>query len=182
MMHDLPVWLIYGAALLGPFVQEDAAILGASTASMTMGVNAPGVFVAALLGLLLSDVWKYWAGRLALRSKTASTWIANPRVQAAREHVVNRLGVGLLVARFVPGTRVPLYLACGVFKAPFERFLVYLALSGLLYVGLAFALVRGLGDVIGGHPALLAPSIGLTIAGLALAHAWLKRRRATPGI
>lgn len=109
-------WLAYALAFLGPFVQEDAAVVGAAGAITSPHISDVGLFGAVFAGLMVSDIWKYWAGRFAERTRFASKWIADPRVQSAREKVLRRLGVTLLLARFVPGARVPLYVACGVFK------------------------------------------------------------------
>jgi membrane protein DedA with SNARE-associated domain len=178
-MHELAPWAVYIGAFLGPFVQEDAAVLGAATAAVSMGVKSAGLFAAVLTGLIASDAWKYWAGRLAHRSRRASKWVADPRVQAARERVLSRLGVTLLVARFVPGTRIPLYVACGVFKAPFWRFFVYVALSAALYVGLAFALFHSVDAMLSARLRLAAPFVAVTIAALFLGLSWWRRRTAS---
>lgn len=177
-MHDLSPWAIYIAAFIGPFVQEDAAILGTATAAVSMDLKSAGLFFAVLSGLIVSDTWKYWAGRLAHRSQRASKWVADPRVQAARERVLRRLGLTLLVARFVPGTRIPLYLACGVFKAPFWRFLIYITCSATLYVSLAFTLFRSVDAMMSERLRIAAPVVAIAIAALFLTWGWWKRRNA----
>ncbi len=170
-------WAIYLAALLGPFVQEDAAVLAAASAG-TMGHAHPALmFAATLVGLAASDVWKYWAGRLAHRSRRASKWAADPRVQTARERVLKRLGVTLLVARFVPGTRMPLYFACGVFKAPFVKFFTLMVATGALYIALAFALFATLGRVVGEQVRAYAPFIVIALVAALLGVSWLRARR-----
>lgn len=173
---ELAPWLAYVLAFLGPFVQEDAAIIGAAGATNSAPISDTGLAGAVFGGLIVSDAWKYWAGRFAERSRLASKWIADPRVQAARDKVVRRLGVALLIARFVPGTRVPLYIACGVFRAPFWRFLFYVALSGALYVGAAFALFH-IGDMMVGERIRgLAPFIAMAIAAALLGINWLRSK------
>lgn len=169
-------WLAYALAFLGPFVQEDAAVVGAAGATMSPHISDVGLLGAVFAGLMVSDIWKYWAGRFAERARFASKWIADPRVQSAREKVLRRLGVTLLLARFVPGTRVPLYVACGVFKAPFGRFLTYVALSGALYVGATFALFHSLDMIAGEHIRAAAPFMAIAIVLTFLGINWLKSR------
>lgn len=178
-MHFVGPWAVYLAAFVGPFVQEDAAILGASTAAVSMGVKSAGLFFAVLSGLIVSDTWKYWAGRLAHTSKRAAKWAADPRVQGAREGVLKRLGLTLLVARFVPGTRIPLYIACGVFKAPFLRFFIYICASATLYVSLAFMLFHSVDAMMGERVRMFAPLVAIAIVVIVLTLGWLRRRRAT---
>ena len=95
-------WATLGLVFAGPFVQEDAAVIGAATAAMSGHTNPAHVFVAALLGLIASDTWKYWLGRAAQAHPWAAKYIADPRVAGARNKVLDRTGIALLVARFVP--------------------------------------------------------------------------------
>lgn len=163
------IWLLYGGLLLAPFVQEDAAVVAAATLSGMSGANGVMSYCAVLLGLTLSDVWKYWAGRLARTNAWAKKLADKPGVAAARDSVINRLGITLLTARFVPGTRIPLYLASGFFNAPFLKFFAYMFSSAVLYVSLVFGLFHVLGAVAGEQVKNYLPLIGLTlIAGLVL--------------
>lgn len=160
-------WGLYAVIFFAPFVQEDAAIVGAASASL--GPADPALaFVTLVIGLILSDVWKYWLGRAA----HAFAWTRNaaerPDVLAAREKVLKRLGVTLLIARFVPGTRIPLYLAAGVFKAPFGRFAFFVISSGLLYCGIVFAAFHALGAVIGEQARAMMPWIAMSVVFLVL--------------
>jgi membrane protein DedA with SNARE-associated domain len=179
-MLDAAHWLVYLLAFAAPFVQEDAAVIGATGAGMTTEASEAGLIVAVFAGLVASDIWKYWAGRFAERSRFAAKWIADPRVAAARERVLTRMGVALLVARLVPGTRVPLYIACGLFRAPFARFCFYVALSGALYVGAAYVLFHSLDMMAGERVRTAAPFIVLALVGVVLALNWLKPRKVRP--
>lgn len=157
------IWLLYGGLLLAPFVQEDAAVVAAASLSGMSGANPGVAFGAVLLGLTLSDVWKYWAGRLARTNAWARKLADKPGVAAARESVVRRLGITLLTARFVPGTRIPLYLASGFFNAPFLKFFAYMFSSALLYVSLVFGLFHILGAVVGEQVKNYLPLVGAVL-------------------
>jgi membrane protein DedA with SNARE-associated domain len=156
-------WAIYLLVFLGPFVQEDAAVVGAATAYITHQGDPTGLFGATLLGLTLSDSWKYWAGALAYRWRPARKWVRDPRVAGARDQVRRRLGLTLIAARFVPGTRIPLYVACGLFRAPFLRFLALIIFSGALYLALAFGAFALLGAVAGESVRAAAPLVVIAI-------------------
>ena len=54
-----------------------------------------------------------------------------------------------MIARFVPGTRIPLYIAAGFFQASFLKFSGFIFLSALIYIGVAFGLFSILGEVAG---------------------------------
>jgi membrane protein DedA with SNARE-associated domain len=142
-------WALYLALLIAPFLQEDAAVIGSASAASMPGADAIAIFAVSLLGLVLSDGWKYWAGYYAQSWPPAARWANNPKVAALKEGVLKGLGLALLGARFIPGTRIPLYVACGVFRAPFRRFLPLVAITATLYLGLTFAFFAVLGDIVG---------------------------------
>jgi len=48
-----PSWLLYLGIALGPFVQEDAAVLAAATLSASDPQHFPNVFIFILIGLIL---------------------------------------------------------------------------------------------------------------------------------
>jgi membrane protein DedA with SNARE-associated domain len=169
-------WAVYLALFIGPFVQEDAAVVGAAATAASGHMDPAMALAITFVGLLISDGWKYWIGRLAHKSRRASRWIADPRVQGARERVLRRLGLTLLVARFVPGTRIPLYVACGVFKAPFSRFMTLVALTGALYLLLMYALIRSLGAVMGEQIRHYAPFVVVVLVLVILIAGWLRQR------
>lgn len=142
-------WGIYAILVLGPFIQEDAAVIGGASAAAA-GMGEAGLLLSSvLIGLSLSDIWKYWAGRAAIGHSWAKKIAARPGVCAARDRVHDKLAISLVVVRFVPGTRIPFYLASGFFKAPFWRFAIFLVLSGALYIGLMYGLFHAFGQVAG---------------------------------
>ena len=142
-------WLAYVCALIGPFIQEDAAVLGAASASVS-GIGTPmGMFIAITVGLTISDLWKYWLGRAAISQPWAKQHAENPRILKAKDSIVHNLGKSIMIARFVPGTRIPLYIAAGFFQASFLKFSGFIFLSALIYIGVAFGLFSLLGEVAG---------------------------------
>lgn len=173
----MTAWLVYLGLFLAPFLQEDAAVIGAaSLMSMETGTNPTTAFIVTLLGLTVSDVWKYWAGRLARTQRWAHRFAEKPAVAAAEAKVVGNLGAALMTARFVPGTRIPLYVASGFFKAPFWKFFAFVVASGALYLGLFFAAFEILGAVAGERAKIYLPLIGLAIVLVVVGGPFPKRR------
>ena len=142
-------WFPYLCALIGPFIQEDAAVLGAASASVS-GIGTPmGMFIAITIGLTVSDLWKYWLGRAAISQSWAKKHAQSPRILKAKDSIVHNLGKSIMVARFIPGTRIPLYIAAGFFQASFVKFTAFIFLSALIYIAIAFGLFHFLGEVAG---------------------------------
>ena len=149
IVFDQTEWFPYLCALIGPFIQEDAAVLGAASASVS-GIGTPmGMFIAITIGLTISDLWKYWLGRAAITQPWAKKHAEGPRILKAKDSIVHNLGKSIMIARFVPGTRIPLYIAAGFFQASFLKFTAFIFLSALIYIAIAFGLFHILGEVAG---------------------------------
>ncbi|MGD2132020.1 MAG: VTT domain-containing protein [Maricaulaceae bacterium] len=176
MTHNM--WSVYLALLLAPFVQEDTAVLVAASFSLSGMGDTSFLFVAVTLGLIASDLWKYWAGRAAHTQAWARRIAEKPAVARARELVDRRLGASLMAARFIPGTRIPLYLASGYFKASWPRFAFWISVSALAYVGAAFALFHTVGAVAGEAAKAWLPAIAIAVLATVLIVQWLRTRRA----
>jgi len=141
-------WFAYLCALIGPFIQEDVAVLGAASAAVS-GVGTPlWMFVAVTIGLTVSDLWKYWLGRAAI----SQPW--------AKKHA--------------QGTRIPLYIAAGFFKASFVKFSIFIFLSALIYIAIAFGLFHLLGEVAGEEAKKYLPIVAIVGFGLFLLFKRLK--------
>lgn len=177
---------LYAGVFLAPFVQEDMAFIG--TAALSAGGHGSSwlLFLVVVLGTTGSDTWKYWAGRAAHVSPWAARLAARPTVMRARDAVVNRLFLTILIARFVPGTRIPLFVAAGVFRAPFGLFLAYVVGSAVAYAAVAFVLLHLLGAAAGEAAAHLAPvvagaAVAVIVAAGVVRHRLRRRRAAARG-
>jgi membrane protein DedA with SNARE-associated domain len=148
-----PDWLFYISAFVGPFVQEDAAILGATTAFLhpdtRIMANGTLVLGAMFAGLVISDLWKYWLGFGARKHGWTHKIRQQDGVIAIGNKILAHPGKTLLFARFVPGTRIPAYLAAGFFGVPFRVFAFWVVASGAAYVGVAIAVLSSVGAVAG---------------------------------
>ena len=142
-------WGVYAIVAIAPFIQEDTAIISAAAASAAGAGSTQLLFITLIIGLSISDLWKYWLGRAAHTHEYGRKFASKPGVEAARDKVVNRLGLSLVTARFVPGTRIPLYIACGFFKAPFPKVAFFVIFSAIIYATIAFSLFHLIGDMAG---------------------------------
>ena len=144
---------LHGAALvlamlmiaLATLVSEDLTCIatGLLVAQARIGF-IPGV-TACFLGILIGDGLLFlagrWLGQPAIR-RAPMRWMVKPAsVQRARIWFQHRGSRVILLSRFMPGMRLPTYVAAGVLGMKFRVFLAYFALAGLLWtpsiVGLA---------------------------------------------
>ncbi|MCB2113918.1 MAG: hypothetical protein R3C42_03900 [Parvularculaceae bacterium] len=172
---------LYFAIFALPFIQEDAAVIGAATASIT-GLAPTAFLVAAILsGLVASDAWKYWVGRLARRYDWAHKFTEKPGVSVAGDLVRKEFVQTMLTARFVPGTRIPTYIACGFFKAHYGKYIVTLALTAALYVTMMFSLFHVGGAVAGEQAKFWLPIIAVCVLAAYIGFRWFTHRHGGHG-
>ena len=155
-----PSWLLYFGIALGPFVQEDAAVLAAATLSASDPQHFPNVFFFILVGLILSDIWKYWIGWAALRNDRIQAFAEKKHVADLKEKVQKHTLFTLMGARFIPLARIPAYVACGYFGISYLKFCIIIAFSALIYTILIFVACHYLGTIVGDKLEMMLPLIG----------------------
>ena len=144
-----PSWYLYLGIFVGPFVQEDAAVIAAATLCASDPQHFPVVFFVILLGLFISDAWKYWIGYSAHASSRARKWAENDKVLAMGERVNRNALTTLIAARFIPLARIPAYVACGYFKMNYLKFCAIIFMTALAYCSVIFGAIHLLGEVFG---------------------------------
>ena len=115
---------------------------GAGIASHTL--SAPGVMLAALIGLIVGDIWMFWLGRYtgwALLGFLCRLSM-NPETCMLRsaESFYKRGKTTLLFAKFIPGVNTMAAPLAGSMKMPFGQFL-RLDLAGAVVYILTYLLV-----------------------------------------
>ena len=127
------------------FFSEDAATLGGAAMAAAGLLATPLGLAACFLGIWLGDLGLYALARYFGRPFLKRNWVqrrVNDDRLARSEAWWKRRGLlVLLVARFVPGLRLPTYLIAGTLAVPFLSFAAVTALMGLVWVPLIFVLV-----------------------------------------
>lgn len=170
-----PSWQLYLPFLIGPFVQEDTAVIGAATLSAADHQHFPNVFIIILIGLILSDAWKYWIGFFAHTHSKMRAMAEKDKVVAMADRIKDNAVLTLFTARFVPFARIPSYIACGYFKVPYWKFLLSITVSGLAYTSIIFIIAHYLSEIFGDKIEFILPAFGGVLL-LILAIIWLIRR------
>ncbi|MHA7873035.1 MAG: DedA family protein, partial [Hyphococcus sp.] len=119
-----------------------------------------------------SDAWKYWLGRLARQYPWAHTFAERPGVSVAGDLLRKEFIYTMLTARFVPGTRIPTYVAAGFFKADYVRYVLTLVLTASLYVGIVFILFHSIGAVAGEKAKIWLPVIAVVCLAIYICVRW----------
>jgi len=181
-MATMSWWVLFGALFLTPFLQEDFGVILAATASLAGTAPTVLLIAAILTGLVASDAWKYWMGRLARRYQWAHKFAEKPGVSVAGDLIRKEFLQTMLTARFVPGTRIPTYIAAGFFKAHYPKYVLTLVFTASLYIGVVFSLFHTVGAVAGEEAIVWMPLVTITLLAAYILFRWINHRRKKEGV
>ena len=120
------------------FLSEDAAVLSAAVLVAGGMLSWPLGFAACFLGIWLGDLWLYGMAR-AFGAPFVARFAIPAGVERSREWFEKRGSLVLVVSRFVPGLRLPSYLAAGALRFPLRVFVVVTGVVGAVWVAVVFA-------------------------------------------
>ena len=151
-------------------IPEEVFIIGAGVLSAQGDLRPELAFAACLIGAIVGDAAMYSIGRRfghnLVRVHPKLARFVGAEREEYFERAIERHGFKvLLLARFMVGVRGPVYLAAGVVRTPFLKFLIWDLIAAPLVVGAFFTLAYAYGDEIA---ALLRDAeVALTLAVLA---------------
>lgn len=162
-----------GILMLATFASEDLACIAAGllirSGQLDLLVGLSGCFLGIFVGDLGLWLMGFVGGLGLLRLPLVGRFVPIRRQEALRRWLDTRGAVALLAARFLPGTRLPLYLACGLLGQPLRRFAFWTFLAALLWTPALVILVALLGETVV-HPLqfLLGPGWVAVLLGVIL--------------
>jgi len=112
------------AIILATFVLEDATMVAVGVMAADRLVSIPLGLASLATGIALGDFGLYGIGRLAISHPGLRRWVESDKFKPLRSWLDRRLYSTVIAARFLPGVRLPTYLACGFFAVPFSRFAI----------------------------------------------------------
>jgi pimeloyl-ACP methyl ester carboxylesterase/membrane protein DedA with SNARE-associated domain len=146
----LPItaFVIFVGLALATLVSEDLACIAAGLMASEGRAGFLFVTLACLVGIVGGDVLLYLVGRLLGRralSKAPLRWfLSTDRVQRSSDWL-NRNGLAVIfTSRFVPGTRLPTYLAAGMLNTSLLRFGFYMLLAAAVWTPILVGSAAGI--------------------------------------
>lgn len=137
------------ALALSTLIQEDVPAVSAAWLTATGALGAPTGFLGVFLGIWGGDFLLYGFARGIGRRLVDRPWFRRflePTAVERSERWFAAQGTWVLVAsRFVPGTRLPTYLAAGFLRLPVGRFLAVTGLAVAFWTGALFLLTQAIG-------------------------------------
>src|SRR5436189_1824307 len=138
------------AIILLSFVSEDAATISSALSIFGGPISWPLGFAACFTGIWLGDLGLYSLARCAGKNVLRSRWLARladpATITRCEKTFAQNSALTLIASRFIPGTRLPTYLAAGLFAMPARRFAFITAIGALLWISVFFALTKLLGS------------------------------------
>ena len=126
LQHDLSVPWQFAWIVLGTFVLEDPTTVATGLLVAEGRVPAAVGVCALFTGIFLGDLGLDLIGRLLGDRLQQWGWLCGSASESRRARLrdwIERRGwAAILASRFVPGTRVPLYVGAGAVGAPAGRF------------------------------------------------------------
>ncbi|MCM2269902.1 MAG: DedA family protein, partial [Thermoanaerobaculia bacterium] len=143
-----PLELAFGLAL-ATLVSEDLTCIAAGLLVAHGRLDFATAAAACFVGIWIGDLLLVAAGRFLGRpalTRRPLAWLVTPAGVARAERWFARRGVrAVFVSRFVPGTRLALFVAAGVLRAPVAPIAASLAVAGALWTPALVALSAATG-------------------------------------
>jgi membrane protein DedA with SNARE-associated domain len=143
--------LFASIAIIGlSFLSEDAATISSALSIFGGPLTWPLGFVSCFAGIWLGDLGLYsfarYAGKNILQSRLLARFTDRSAITRCEQAFARNGTLALIASRFVPGTRLPTYLAAGLFAMPVRRFAFITAIGAFVWISAMFALTKFLGS------------------------------------
>lgn len=126
------------AIALATFISEDLTCIATGMAAAA-GHSLPLGIVACTTGIFIGDLLLFALGRLgrpALQKAPLRFLVSADAIDRATAWFSQRGKSAILLSRFIPGLRLPTYVAAGIVHMPLVHFLPWFALGALLWTPL----------------------------------------------
>ncbi|MFZ0710738.1 MAG: VTT domain-containing protein [Terrimicrobiaceae bacterium] len=155
------------------FLSEDSATLSGAVLGSLGRLSWSLAFASCFLGIWLGDLGLYGLARYFGRPVLGRFGLrkATEKLNQSEAWFARHGSLALVICRFVPGTRLPTFLAAGILRMPAARFAAITGILAASWVGLFFAVLHRLGRETGrsvldsrsGVPFVVAAALALVL-------------------
>lgn len=125
------------ALIVGTFVSEDLACISAGILVREGRLGYPTALTACAFGILLGDVGLWAVGRLSRSALGRWSFLKRHTerlpVEDMRRWLDEHAALAMIASRFLPGTRLPLYVSAGSIGMSFRRFAIWASIAVLAW-------------------------------------------------
>lgn len=130
-------------------VSEDAATLAGGAMVAAQGMSAASAVLWLTIGIWVGDLALFGIGRLARRFAPAARWVdrrwSREQIRSVESRFERGAAMAIVTSRFLPGTRVLLYVASGVLQVRALTFAMSAAAAALVWTSSVVAAVGSVG-------------------------------------
>jgi membrane protein DedA with SNARE-associated domain len=136
--------------MFGTLVSEDLACIAAGLLVHRGEIGAPAAIIACASGIWIGDIGLWGAGRLAGCAQKPwpqiARWADVGQGDELRDWLQRHAGRAVIASRFLPGSRLPLYVAAGLLRVPIAVFAGWSLLATLLWTPALVLFAATLGE------------------------------------
>jgi len=136
---------------LSTLVTEDLTCIGAGVLVAEGQLSFLQAVLACLFGITAGDLLIFaagrWVGLRAIKWPLVARYLPETKVRQATEWLEQRGMAVVLLSRFVPGLRLPVYFAAGVLATNFLRYAAYFLFAAAVWTPLLVGASATLGSV-----------------------------------
>jgi membrane protein DedA with SNARE-associated domain len=144
--------MMFLALIAGTLVSEDLACISAGLLVRDGRIGFAAAAGACAVGILVGDLGLWTAGRVSraatARWPFAAKLVARLPVDDMRRWLEEHAAIAMLASRFMPGTRLPLYLSAGIVGMSFRRFVIWAFVAVALWTPVLVWIAATTGDVV----------------------------------
>ncbi|MGH7153370.1 MAG: DedA family protein [Acetobacteraceae bacterium] len=140
-----------GTIVLATFILEDAATILAAVQAAAGTISVPLALGSLYVGIVLGDAGLYALGWLATLVPWVHRLLPPQRTEVVRAWLKGRVFKVVLIARFLPGVRLPTYTTCGFLGASFRSFILASMTATVFWTSGLFAVSMRIGDFLMAH-------------------------------
>jgi membrane protein DedA with SNARE-associated domain len=166
-LSDHPL-LLATALFFATFVVEDVATIGAGVLVAQTGADPVAAVSGLIIGTAFGDLALYAFGRWGADTNMGRKLRTRPDVQRAERWIAGQVLALVFAARFLPGSRLPVYTASGLVAAPLAPVAGIIAFTTPLWTGSLFTIARLAGETGAQQFLTTALPCGLLLAACAL--------------
>lgn len=127
-----PVLLVL-VIVVATFILEDLATITVALLASHMVIDGAIAVAALVLGTVLGDLAVYYVARRAAHMPLVARFLGGPALRPVLAWLERHALGMVLIARFTPGLRLPVFAGAGSLKVPARGFAVVIALSTLVW-------------------------------------------------
>lgn len=141
-------WIVGVLLTAATFILEDPATVGGAILSSEGVIHPLGALSALYVGIVLGDLGLYGLGWLGARNRHVQRFLQRKRIAKAGAWMGDRLVTTILTSRFIPGMRLPVYTACGLFGLSFRRFVLTVLVAVAAWTTVLFYAIYYFGEAV----------------------------------